>query len=799
MDHPLPLPSAAAWLSSDFSDRSGRSDRIDRFDRLDPLHSCETLDSLDDALESSESDRPAQWIRAGSTSSSRSTLLSDVSVDVSADLSAAIGDDSSSSPRPADTSVHSPHSDEMQWEVVDQGHAHSHDPSHDHSHHSHEHAYGQAPESRPKIEPGDEYDFCLEDVQPAPPPAATKRPRGRPRKPSISSASATAAAASASKIAKARSKTGCTTCRRRKKKCDETKPICLNCEKNAVVCEGYKEKHVWKSGRERAQDEILKAQPPLDITLQPIFMGMECREDRLFWNYYRDHVSNVFTAEFDHENAFRTILVPLATNHQAMMHSVLSLASRHIKFDSPQVQKLLRRSTKVTPDSLHIRGSFHNSEALTRLSRGMYHSMSISMSINSDDWKAPDALAAQYAQMLFLVLESLAEGQHDGSQRLHYEFFLYMLDRWPPLEPEFYAFISEIFYYHIYADDLIYCPLQQKPRLVVGDWIPAMPVLPPRLIGIADGLFNHLSQITSIRNRIRVRVQSGADPRVDYDSLYRASDIESQIYDWKPDWDAGDSRDRATLLYKQMAWLYLKTTVCPPSSSYIQTQGLCQPHTLESESALHSGSTTCASSPVLHATNGTNIVNITNIAQIEAMIPAANNFSNPRRHSIANPSLASGSRPFLPKFVSFAEHDTTETFEAFDAFDAFDATGSAGPTDAEDCASPPPIRRPVNYESGVSVAVKESLALLESFSADDQCQTLLLVPCVVVGTACYSPADQERIRTAIRAVHSYTGLRNTDLALELLNKVWQLMEHGNFLAAWDWQTVAFHLRIQHLF
>lgn len=28
----------------------------------------------------------------------------------------------------------------------------------------------------------------------------------------------------------------------------------MNCEKNAVVCEGYPEKQIWKSGRERAED-----------------------------------------------------------------------------------------------------------------------------------------------------------------------------------------------------------------------------------------------------------------------------------------------------------------------------------------------------------------------------------------------------------------------------------------------------------------------------------------------------------------------------------------------------------------
>jgi hypothetical protein len=51
--------------------------------------------------------------------------------------------------------------------------------------------------------------------------AAGKRPRGRPRKhpkPDPEEKKKT--------TPKARSKTGCRTCRRRKKKCDETKPVC---------------------------------------------------------------------------------------------------------------------------------------------------------------------------------------------------------------------------------------------------------------------------------------------------------------------------------------------------------------------------------------------------------------------------------------------------------------------------------------------------------------------------------------------------------------------------------------------
>lgn len=84
----------------------------------------------------------------------------------------------------------------------------------------------------PKLEPLDD-ELCMDELKEAPltPVAASdrhttpaqpraKRPRGRPRKhprtPKVA----------ANKITKGRSKTGCLTCRKRKKKCDEAKPRC---------------------------------------------------------------------------------------------------------------------------------------------------------------------------------------------------------------------------------------------------------------------------------------------------------------------------------------------------------------------------------------------------------------------------------------------------------------------------------------------------------------------------------------------------------------------------------------------
>src|SRR5258706_14352887 len=45
-----------------------------------------------------------------------------------------------------------------------------------------------------------------------------------------------------------RSKTGCKTCRRRRKKCDEGRPNCQLCVNLGIECEGYEIPLVWGNG-----------------------------------------------------------------------------------------------------------------------------------------------------------------------------------------------------------------------------------------------------------------------------------------------------------------------------------------------------------------------------------------------------------------------------------------------------------------------------------------------------------------------------------------------------------------------
>ena len=57
-------------------------------------------------------------------------------------------------------------------------------------------------------------------------------------------------------------RTGCITCKRRRKKCDEGKPTCRTCLKSGTECEGYKTKSP------RKQHAYLRSLAPKEASLE---------------------------------------------------------------------------------------------------------------------------------------------------------------------------------------------------------------------------------------------------------------------------------------------------------------------------------------------------------------------------------------------------------------------------------------------------------------------------------------------------------------------------------------------------
>ncbi|KAI2624502.1 fungal-specific transcription factor domain-containing protein [Xylaria nigripes] len=610
----------------------------------------------------------------------------------------------------------------------------------------------------PKVEPVDDDDFCMDEVQEAPrqsPPKSSssttataqnkaKRPRGRPRKHPLVSQSAN------NKIAKGRSKTGCITCRKRKKKCDEAKPRCLNCEKNAVVCEGYHEKTLWKSGREKAEEERQRKQSLPHITLQPIFQGVETPEDRIFFSHYINHLSSVLTVEGQHRNAFKDMLLQMAVEHRGLMHSILSLAGKHIDFETPYGAKLLSSNPKVSLASLTARSQYHHNAAMKQL-----------LAWGRTEEGAPEQksnLAPRYGQMLCLLLQTAAEGSADGAHRVHLQAYKSLIQENPPPDKAFTTFITEFFQYRVFADELILYPDMHTKRLAAEDWMPWVEIEPARLIGVGDGLFHHLAKITTIRDAIRANMTAKIEPVVDYTSLYRATEIDIAIREWAPTWPTGDNRDRVSLLYKQMMWVYLYRTIYPPPTSTSLSQ-LSAPETMFDMMSSSIGVNT-------DLDLGVNVV-------VGDRLPLSPVSMKPCSTPLS-PPLSAALPPTCDRRMSSSSYHAATPFSVV----------------AEADSPPPAILYPPSHDTRISLAVDESLDILDSFKPSDPVQTLLLVPCLIIGCASFTTAQQDRVRVAVRTVRGYTGLRNCDRVNEVLEEVWRLMDQGEWARVWDWQGVA---------
>ncbi|KAF4634507.1 hypothetical protein G7Y89_g3606 [Cudoniella acicularis] len=420
----------------------------------------------------------------------------------------------------------------------------------------------------PKLEPIDDVDMAdlsdvKESITPETPstgstPATTKRPRGRPRKHPKPTPESTA------KVAKGRSKTGCITCRKRKKKCDEAKPS---------------SKTIWKSGKEKAEegmvtmtcqsraDELIASTARLrragsytlpKIQLPALINGVETEGDRMFFQHYITRLSLIFTVEGEQNSAFKNMLLPIALQHTGLMHSILALSSKHIDYRSPYGRDFLQQHPGIDVKTLEERSQFHHDEAVKELVR------------QEKSGDSNVVTAATYGQILCLVLQTLSDANPNGQHRFHLQHYQRLIQESPPEDGDFLKFIHEFFQYHICADELIALPQFGTRLLAPDEWELPNTVLQPAtvcLLGISDSLFLYMSKVTNIRNKIRENMEQGIDPVIDYTSLYRAAEIDAGIREWTPAWPEGDSRDLAGLLYKQMMWVYLWRTIYPPKTT----------------------------------------------------------------------------------------------------------------------------------------------------------------------------------------------------------------------------------------
>ncbi|EKV06915.1 C6 transcription factor OefC [Penicillium digitatum PHI26] len=399
----------------------------------------------------------------------------------------------------------------------------------------------------PKVEELEELDDDLLSIKQAEVESgapAVPRKRGRPRKHPLP------APGGQVKVTKGRSKTGCITCRRRKKKCDETKPSCLNCQKNAVVCEGYPLKEIWKSGKQRMADAVPRSLPLL-------IDGIETDVDRRFLDHFVYGFSRVLTLINDDSNPFKEILLPMATQHKGLMHSLMCLSGSHLSVLDPEPK-------------LRERKYFHFHHAIQDLKDNINASSSAKSPDEDDRLLVEDPIIAS---TIALSLNTICEGETNGEYRPHMDAARYLLLSQQPRNEKFRQFIVEFFQYHDVSNSLT--SLDRRPNFLQNDL--HMPKCVPGVsagmfLGVFDGLFNYISQITQLRDRIRERFNEGYEPAVDYQTLSEAVSVDMAIRNWETSHEPDTPNWCLAQLYRQSTWVYLYRTIRPsrPSAKIAQ-------------------------------------------------------------------------------------------------------------------------------------------------------------------------------------------------------------------------------------
>ncbi|KAJ5188797.1 Protein of unknown function DUF3468 [Penicillium cf. griseofulvum] len=403
----------------------------------------------------------------------------------------------------------------------------------------------------PKVEELDELDDDLSSIKQADvesgAPAPVPRKRGRPRKHPLPVPGGQA------KVTKGRSKTGCITCRRRKKKCDETKPACQNCQKNAVVCEGYPLKEIWKSGRQRLAD-VARSQSLTSVprSLPLLIDGIETDVDRRFLDHFVYGFSRVLTLINDDSNPFKEILLPMATQHRGLMHSLMCLSGSHLSGLDPEPK-------------LKERKYFHFHHAIQDLKDNINASSSAKSPDDDERLLVEDPIIAS---TIALSLNTICEGETNGEYRPHMDAARYLLLSQQPRNEKFHQFIVEFFQYHDVSNSLT--SLDRRPNLLhndlhMPDFVPG--VSAGMFLGVFDGLFNYISQITQLRDRIRERFHEGYEPAVDYQTLSEAVSIDMAIRTWETSHEPDTPNWCLAQLYRQSTWVYLYRTIRPSRPS----------------------------------------------------------------------------------------------------------------------------------------------------------------------------------------------------------------------------------------
>ncbi|KAI5805696.1 fungal-specific transcription factor domain-containing protein [Geopyxis carbonaria] len=383
------------------------------------------------------------------------------------------------------------------------------------------------------------------------------KPMGRPRKArSLSTSSASShehehdetpvvAAATATGMVKPRrvqrTRSGCVTCKQRRKKCDELLPTCSDCRRLGLVCERPSSVSVAGTGtagkavvRVRRSSSASSGRRPHisphattlaqvqahahahsnatstfpHLLLSTLYTSCTPQEQHLL-QHYTHVVSRSLSVVPDDLNAFITVFVPMALQQPALRYALLGLSATHLK----------RLHSSFASVATHYRQL-----AITQANL-LLSSSSSSIAVSSADDSVTEGLAA----ILFLTLQSVCEGGSTSwSHHLEAAVTIINTRGGPAAFPPAVSFLLESV---AYLDAIATLSLSKSAYLDQQFYLPAPSnagaVRPHALFGTAHPLFAIIADISQL-----AQVRRACAPSAAFREL--AAELEWQLQAWEP-------------------------------------------------------------------------------------------------------------------------------------------------------------------------------------------------------------------------------------------------------------------------
>ena len=292
------------------------------------------------------------------------------------------------------------------------------------------------------------------------------------------------------------------------------------------------------AGRQNSVEVIPRGLPVL-------IEGIETDLDRLFFQHFNLVVSQVLTLNTELSNPMKEILLPMATSHRGLMHSLLCLSASHML------------ATEQKPE-IEDRQNYHHQRALENLRTDEKLNASIGGDVSSivDD--------ATVASTVVMCLDNICVGHIDGSYRTYMDLLRHSLRSQQSQSQEFQNFFMEFFVYHdvsnsITATDRYNVLMMEDFQL--PNFMHEQAPEAGSMLGVVDGLFGFISRTRKLRDQIRYRQSMNFRPVVDYNCYSEAQAIDTAIRNWVCTQPEGTHRYTASLLYQNCAWIYLHRTV----------------------------------------------------------------------------------------------------------------------------------------------------------------------------------------------------------------------------------------------